>query len=396
LRKLSLSALLPSAALVAALAGCTSGQSARQPLSTSVNLNSNTLGFAVGVATFTDGTTGLNTVATYRQPNGLSGTLVNSPTIFGPPGFIVPTVKSARTDAGTSHISSSPQTPAGSKAPPLTTFNQSGGVFAYGFAPENVSTLGSANFSLYRLPFYGDPSQTSTFFDLSMGALNNVYPFAGGPPAYPQVRNGTFPPGFLGYTQGFTAFAATPVAGTYVLHVTVAAANAPSTSAQATGTIASTTGLPAITTAPVFVEDGTGGGTVTIATAPGSTETMVDIFDDGPAATPGSAIAYYSLLLPGGGGTQSMTLPDNLGPQSTTTPTSPTIPTGDVYEVTAFSVDYPLFEAGPPQNTQAAPVISGTSGQADISFSPIITATYGTPGSAAVGNGLYARTRRPR
>jgi len=385
----SLTALLPSAVLVAALAGCTSGQSARQPLSTSVGLNSNTLGFAVGVATYTDGTTGLNTVATYRQPNGLSGTLVNSPTIFGPPGFVVPTVKSARTDAGTSHISSSPQTPAGSPPPPATTFNQSGGVFAYGFAPENVSTAGAPNFRLYPSPFYGDPSQTSTFFDFTASGALNVYPFEGGPPAYPQVRNGTFPPGFIGYTQGFTAFSATPVAGTYVLHVTVATANAPSASAQATATLASTTGLPAITTAPVFTEDGAGGGTVTIVTAPGATETMVDIFDD-------SVGTYYSLLLPGGGGTQSATLPDNLGPQSTATPMSASIPTGDVYEVTAFSVDYPLFEAGPPQNTQAAPVISGANGQADISFSPIITATYGTPGSAAVGNGTYARMRRPR
>jgi hypothetical protein len=56
-------------ALLAALAGCTSGQISSQPPFTAANLSQNTLRLAVGVATFRAPITtkGINTVATFRR-----------------------------------------------------------------------------------------------------------------------------------------------------------------------------------------------------------------------------------------------------------------------------------------------------------------------------------------
>ncbi len=131
---------LGTAAGIAILSACTSGQSGIEPTVTSVNPQTTTsLQFRVGTAHFANGSVYLNTVATYRQANGLSGTLYNSPTITGPAGFVVPAAGSAGTDAGTNHISSTPPTQPGTTAV-VTTFNQSGGVFSYGFAPANATT----------------------------------------------------------------------------------------------------------------------------------------------------------------------------------------------------------------------------------------------------------------
>jgi len=138
------------------LAGCTAGNGALEPPFTSVNLNNDRVQVAAGVATFNDGSKGLNVVATFRQPNGLSATLLNTPTLTGP--FTVPVgaagTKSGASslgtaaflstctpnvDAGTGHISGSAQSVVTANAL-CTTFGQAGGVFAYGFAPENSTT----------------------------------------------------------------------------------------------------------------------------------------------------------------------------------------------------------------------------------------------------------------
>jgi hypothetical protein len=350
--------------LLAALglaAGCSSGQSAAEPPVTQVNPASYKAQLAVGIATFSDGSKGLNTVATFRQANGLSGTLLNTPTLTGPAGFTVPKVGAAGGDGGTNHITGSPQVPP-LTSPAATTFGESGGVFAYGFAPENSDTSGAANFGLYAGAFYGAAALEGATM------AGNAVPFIGGPPAYPQVRNGTYPSGFVGYTQGFVTFAATPVAGTYTLSIQIPAANAATATVTATpGTIASTAGLGAIAAAPTFTEDGAGGGTAACSVPTTATETIVDLTD----VTAGS---YYTVVVSHGGAVSAV-FPSTLGIFSSGAAT-PTVATGDEYSLSCIAANYPVYESGPPQNVQQTPTIAGTNGQADISFSPNLDATY--------------------
>ncbi len=106
----------------------------------------------------------------------------------------------------------------------VKTFGQAGGAFAYGFAPSN-SVIGGA--PLYP-GFAGGRA-----FATAAGVVTDTYPqpvyassavklpFLLGPPAAADFHDGTFPAGFAGYSSGFTAFAVTPVAGTYTLTVTV-------------------------------------------------------------------------------------------------------------------------------------------------------------------------------
>ncbi len=363
-----------AAAILGIAAGCTSGNGALEPPFTSVNLQSNKLQLAVGVATFSDGTTGLNTVTTFRQPNGLSATLLNTPTLTGP--FTVPAGApgtqtngtpcagtATNVDAGTNHVTGSPQALPGTVAV-CSTFGQAGGVFAYGFAPDNSTTSGAPQYGAYAGPFYGDPALTG-------GELR------GGPPAYPTTTNGQFDAGFTGYPLGSTTFAMPAVGGAYNLSVNVPSGNNPGATITApAATLTSTTGLPPFGAPPAFVEDGAGGGTATCTAPAGTTETLIEIVDQ-------SLGTFYTIFVPSGGAVTG-TLPDNLGPTPGGAPT-PSINTGDAYFVECIAADYPLFEAGPPQNRQQTPTIVGTAGQADIAFSPPFV-----PAS-----GGYSHTRRP-
>jgi hypothetical protein len=351
-------------AILAALGlvtGCSSGQSNTEPPVTKSTLSNDKAQLAVGIATFADGSKGLNLVATFRQPDGLSATLLNTPTVTGPAGFKVPAVSSAGTDAGTNTISASPQVPPLS-SPTKTTFGTSGGVFAYGFAPENSTTSGAANFGLYSGAFYGSPALEGT------DSSGNPITFEGGPPAYPNVLNGTYPSGFLGYTQGFSTFAATPVLGSYALSILIPSSNSPSTTITASpGTLSSTAGLGAIAATPAFVEDGKGGGTATCTVPAAATETIVDLTD--------VMVGQFYTVVVTHGGAVSATFAPNLGAYVSGAP-GPTIATGDEYSVSCIATNYGAFEAGPPNNTQQLPAIVGANGQADISFSPNLDAAY--------------------
>ncbi len=355
--------LNPRLGLIAALAlsaGCTSGQSNSVPGFTSVNLNTNKAQLAVGVATFVDGSKGLNVVETFRQPNGLSGTLANTPSIVGPSGFLVPAGQGG-TDGGTNHITGSPQVPFGTTAV-KSTFDTSGGAFTYGFAPQNSDPSGAPNFGIYAGAFY-DSSGTLT------GANSKPKPieFRGGPPAYPNVRTGTFPSGFTGYTQGFTTFAAAPVVGTYGFTINVSSSNTSGATIVGTpGTIANATGLGLVST-PKFTPDGAGGGTATCVPPVGTTETLVDLTD----VTTGT---FYTVVAQGAGPVTA-TFGANLGP-IVNGKSTPTIVAKDEYSVSCIAVDYPAFEAGPPGILQQTPTLVGVAGQADISFSPNTDAIY--------------------
>jgi hypothetical protein len=356
-KKLSTQSLLVTAALVAVsalLAGCgTNGLSAQPPVS-SVNLPATAkLQFAVGTMNYApDGFVGLNTVVTFRQPNGLSAVLVDTPTITGPAGFTVPNTSGlglvgdgdggSGTDAGTAHISGTPQSPP-TPVPPPTTFGQAGGAFSYGILPDNADQNGTAAFKLFAQPFYsGDP-----------------IPVYGGPPAYPFIYNGTFPSGFVGYSQGWTGFEATPVAGSYSLSVVVQTANAKSPQPfTASATLTNT------------------GGTInaTIPADPRITETFAYVSN----LTTG---LNYSIGPVSGTGAKSFTLPDTLGACAgsncqTGSGATPTLNAGDQFLVFVVSYDYPMFEAGPTQSTSQTPAITGTSGQADVSVSGVSAGQY--------------------
>jgi hypothetical protein len=378
------------------LASCGGGGVA-EPNVRQANLTANKLQLAVGVATFADGTQGLNVVSTFRQPNGLSATLVNTPSLSGPfvnsapagascPGssFVAGLVGraylagfaeldqtftvtgAAGSDAGTHTISGSPQVAPGNPVP-CTSLGEGGGVFAYGLTLQNATVDQTTNVSpkyFYPQPLFAPGSQSPI-------------PYVGGPPAYPNVRTGAYPSGFAGFPQGFLTFAVgAPPPGTYTLGVAVPAANALSASFSATGSITSATGLPAFGAAPTVTEDANGDGGLTVAfVAPaGVTESIVDIVDVGPSsgssAPPNGAAPLYYTIVAHGSGAQVVTLPPTLGPVAPNGTASPSLLPGDDYTVTVIGANYPLFEAGPPGNLQPTPQIAGANGQADITFSP--------------------------
>lgn len=335
------------------LAACTGGQSGILPIYQSTNVAATTkLQFAVGTANY-NGTPALNTVATFRQANGLSGTFLNTPAIVGPAGTVVPAVASAGIDAGTNSITATPQTLPGA-TPVATTFGQTGGVFAYGFAPLNSTTGGPGRFGFYREPFY---------------SATQIRPLLG-PPATPTVTDGNTVSSFQGYPAGFTSFAnVTLVPGTFALNVLVPAADPKLvTNLSASATLTSTALLPNFA-APTFVSDGTGGGTIGLVVPPGVTETIVFVRDP-----TGAAPLYYSFVVLGTG-PQTVNVPDNLGPSSPKGGTSPTFAAGDSVIVAAVGFDYPAFEAAPPANVSQTPTIVGANGQADLTASPATTGT---------------------
>jgi hypothetical protein len=355
--------LIAAVIVGALLAGCSANGTASPPTSV-VAQSIGVLQFAVGTANIGQtGTVGLNTVATFRQANGLSAALVNSPTITAPAGFVVPACGTGCVDAGTTHMSSTPQNVNPNVANPVTVFGQTGGVFSYGLAPDNESTSAAVVFTRYSNPFFGSPT----------------FNYGGGPPAYPFFKDGTFPAGFSGYSQGFVEFNATPVAGTYNLTDIVATGNAGTFTFTATGAITDLTPLPALTK-PTFVSDGVGGGSgvVTVPVDGRIVETMVYFLN----VTQGTFFAVGPIR---GTGPQAYALPDFLGPcggaagtgcQNNPATQSPTFATGNIYRVYAATFDYPMFEASPPGSTSQTPAITGANGQADISTSARATATY--------------------
>ncbi len=317
---------------------------------------------AVGTATFPDGSVNLNVVTTFRDKTGLSPSTNNTPTLTGPSGFSVPSVPDAGSDAGTNRITA--------------TFGMSGGAFAYGFAPDNTTALPSYvpyggngdGAPFYAAQFQALPATTGWPFQDSAKTVDYV-PFLGGPPLFPYSQNGTYPIGFYGFPEGFTTFAAKPVAGSYSLSVSV-----PTTPQVSGGTVnataatlSSVAGLPAYP-APTFVEDGSGGGTVSVVAPAGVTETLVQIVD---ITTP----SFYALEITGAGA-GSAALPDALGPAAVGA-TAPSLKAGDTYIVTAIGCDYPAFEAAQPGNGSQTPTLTGGAGQTDLTISPFLAQAYG-------------------
>lgn len=396
-----LASLIGSTLAASQLAGCGTNGAAQIPSTSQAPLSQNTLQLAVGTARIgqDSGTVGLNVVVTLRQPNGLTGVLADMPTITGPSGFTVPAGApgaytgvvagiGSNVDAGTNHISGSPQVPRNNAGLVNSTLGSFTGAFSYGFGPyncdqncTNVSAYypgnpnGSGGNGFGNSTYSGssmvaavsrfDPTQPLPFF-----AASPPFDYLIGPPAVQFFNNGTFPTGFAGYLPGFTTFEITPAAGQYALSVNVAAQNAPAVSYTANATLGSTAALGPIS---VTFSGSGGGGSGQVNVPAGVTETEVFIVD-------GQRDLYYTVGPLTGTGAVSYTLPGTLGPCvgtncQTGSGATPSIRSGDAVFAAAVGYDYPAFEAGPPGNTQLKPVITGANGQADLTASPIVTTT---------------------
>jgi len=373
---------LVAAAGISVLAACTSGQSAIEPPSTPTNIQGTTaLQFRVGTYRTSGGSVFFNTVVTYRQQNGLSGTLDNTPTITGPAGFTVPAVAAAGTDAGTNHISGTPPTQPGTPAV-ATTFNQVGGAYAYGFAPANNNINGQANY-INALGLGNGGGFGCNICNANGFALYNYYsspylaassssrtPWVLGPPAVPDFHNGTFPNGFLGYDSGFVGFAATPVVGAYNLHLTVPGPTIGVNSAvfDAPATMTTVTPLPA-ETAPVPTPIAGGGASFAVLpAAPGITNQLLYIVDiNGTSGAP----TFYTFNAGAAGGT--FVLSPTSGPTNPQGVHTPPFATGDNVYAYVLGSDYDVLAPAPPLNTQQTPALPA---QADVSAGPIAAFTY--------------------
>lgn len=369
-----------------ALAACTNGQTVA-PVQHAVNpATTGKLEFAVGTANFQGTSTGLNTVVTLRQSNGLSAFLADSPTITGPAGFTVPAAAvGANADAGTNTISSNSQTATSS----TTTFGTAGGAFGYGFAPANSNNSGTANYPQngggFASAIQGDSgspiivgpgagSVSAGGYYYSGEGFANVYPepiyaasnaelpYLVGPPAVTDFHTSSYPTGFLGYPSGFTAFAAAPVAGAYSLSVSI-----PSTKAvyTATGTLTTTTPLPTFAT-PVFADDAAadGGATVTYVLPAGVTNAIVFAVD---ISSSSGAITIYSQTATASG---TWTISATQGPSG-----GAPFSAGDSVFVYAAGFDYnPLATGlGGPSALVQSPALPA---QADVTLSRAYEAVY--------------------
>jgi hypothetical protein len=348
---------------------CTSGQIGAEPPTTVVNVAGTTvLEFAVGTANFAGQGVYLNTLVTYRQPNGLSAVLLDTPSIVGPAGFLVPTgaAPPGNLNAGTNTISGSPQVQPGFN-PTVTTMGTQGGAFSYGFAPDNEQQgapplyAGYAGGNGYATALGGI---TDTFPEPILGAAANQLPFLLGPPATVEIHNGTYPPGFAGFPSGFTAFAVTPVAGAYTLTVTVPGSTpnaAPIAVKTATATLTSIAGLPA-ETAPTLAELAGGGASFVVHAPPaGVTEQILYVVD----VAASGALTFYSINATAGG---TFSLTTAQGPISPTGTRTPPFATGDTVAAYVLGANYDLLGLAPPGNTTQSPTLPA---QANITVSPV-------------------------
>ena len=349
---------LVAAGGISILSACTGGQSHIEPPFTAVNPQTqSSLQFRVGTANY-QGTTFLNTVVTFRQPNGLSATLYNTPTITGPAGFVVPAVAAAGVDAGTNHISGTQPTQPGTVAV-VTTFGQTGGAFAFGFAPANSTTGGAANYAKASTSSSQVPgvSPVNAYLQPIYLATAAKEPFLLGPPAVPDFHNVAlgYPAGFAGYDSGFTMFGVTPVAGTYAFDLTVPSNTIGQNSAVFDVTAALTSVVPLATVAaPV----GSGGG------GTGATFTV-------PAAPPGATarVIYMAVRsVNAGNGTVPLFFAFNVGTSATSaTLAASNLVTGDRVYAWVVAADFDIVGNAVPNNLSPTPPLPA---QTDVSVSP--------------------------
>jgi hypothetical protein len=416
--------VLTLGAIAFALAGC--GSSPNQTVPNQANLSSNTLQFAVGTANMYGLGTALNVVATYRQPNGNSGTLLNSPTITLPvaipggssagaagTGYDACSTAPSAPATGETRITSTPQAVLSNA---VTSFGQSGGVYGLGIEPFNAQGQGDctpASTGATGTPFQVAPYPVPLYDSLSpsfAGAAGDPNAFVpwGGPPAFlltgsttSVVGNGNYPAGTAGVSEGIDVFAGiAPVpSGQYTLSLAIPTTTAGTSTPTATFTLPAALTLLGNATAPAYVPGATGGGTFGFVMPTSATEAYLQITDYGPApdasltamtpAVPtvscngsgtgdtiktvgngvGNAVTYTLETTASG----TLTLPPTLGPGNPATPSVCTAAQNtaanggvatpaDQISIQVVAFDYDLFHASYPASLGVA--------------NPVITGTH--------------------
>jgi hypothetical protein len=429
--------LILCGAIAFALAGC--GSSPNQSVPNVVSLSSNTLQFAVGTANMYGLGTALNVVATYRQPNGNSGTTLNSPTLTLP-AAIPAGLSAGSAAAGYDACSTAPTGPAPGETrisstsaavlqSAVTSFGQSGGVYGLGIEPFNAQGQGDctpAGTSATGTPFQVAPypvplyDSASPSFAGAAGDPNAFVPW-GGPPAFlltgstvSVVGNRNYPAGTAGVSEGIDVFAGiAPVPlGLYTLAVAIPTTTAGTPSATATFTLPAALTVLGAATAPAYVPGATGGGTFAFVMPALATEAYLQITDVGPAVagsascngsgtgivgvgnstaagTTGSPVTYTLETTTTG----TLTLPPALGPgaspsictaaQNTAADGAATPDDQVIIQVVGF--DYDLYHASYPASLGVAnPAILGAHSSDDITISPAICQVGGGSCTAAL------------
>ena len=413
--------LIAYGAIAFALVGCgASGGSNAPAPNTIANLNSNTLQVAVGtVNLYGAANAGLNVVTTYRQTNGKSGTLLNSPTLTLPAATGLAAVGAAGGAAydPTSTILAGPATAAeaagvlGSTsqaygvncATAISTFGQSGGVFGLGIEPYNSTS--QADCLPPGVSSTGTPFQVAPYpvplYDTTAGDPNAFVPW-GGPPAFTLVNSGgdsvvgssNYPTGTAGISEGIDVFkgVAAVANSKYTLSVAVPANTGTTTQTASFTTPAALTNLPTVTS-PAYVPDAAGGGTFVTPALPagGITEAYLQLTDFGPAKVGGvdqkscnaastAHPVYYTIETTTGG---TLTLPDTIGPggapsvctatQNAAVTTNAAGVGADQLAIQVIGFDYDAFSATynasvPATLTNAAPALTGANNAADMTI----------------------------
>lgn len=301
------------------ITACTAGQTGppdQKTVDPTQNGNSK-LSLAVGTANIAGGTgLGLNVVAFYRQKNGASAVLVDTPKLAGP--FTLPAAasvpsgaapqydSSATADVGPSaaeiagkFIEGSPQpTQVGRPSSVTTTFGVFGGVFGNGFAPVNYGTnglpaeQGKGTNSPYYEPFYAGTNLTADGSDIV--TTSSAFLPTAGPPAFDPASNGAGATGpnfpFNGLTLGLNVFArVVPVSGAYTLSVSIPTTGNTLSPTPASATLASPAVVVPVATnggAPAVTFNGDGSATVTnVALSAPAVGAYIQVIDYGPIDT---------------------------------------------------------------------------------------------------------------
>jgi hypothetical protein len=364
---------------------------------THFNYAQTNLELSVGYATgFTGGgqsTYGINFVESFRGENGRSATQTNTPVIVIPPTLV---------NAGDNIV--------------ITTLPPNGN----GGSPNQI-------IQAIPGPAYGAGfgAPVSTQVVANAGGLGFAVGM-GGPPAFPAYQNPLMPNSgaYILYSEGYAAIypLTTPVGtgidaatamkyfpGTYKLNVynpnvpNPGSINAPGSSnysVVSASAVLKGTPLPPMSQATLAF-DGKGGGTITAIIPAGVTETYLTISgyacaEPGTYTTPVTfnteliAPAVYTFLseVPGPA-TVNIPVPDQIGPIGTTTNqafrticlqsdlAALNASAGFQAFVQAVGFDYPAYESVYPNNFGRLPLLSGPSGQSDITFSQ--TNTYRVP-----------------
>ncbi|HWT06466.1 MAG TPA: hypothetical protein VN224_11965, partial [Xanthomonadales bacterium] len=261
-------------------------------------------------------------------------------------------------DATTNHISGTQPTQPGVAAV-ATTFGQTGGAFAFGFAPANSTTGGAANYARASTSSSQVPGVTVTnaYTQPIYLATGAKLPFLLGPPAVPDFHNPAlgYPAGFAGYDSGFTMFGVTPVVGTYAFNLTVPSNTIGQNSAVFDVTAPLATAVPM---APVVAPVGGGGAgtpvTFTVGAAP-------------PTAT--ARVIYMAVRsVNAGSGVVPLFFAFNAGTAPTTVALAASnLTTGDRVYAWVVAANFDIVGDAVPNNLSPTPTLPA---QTDVSVSP--------------------------